>query len=83
MESTQGQWYLPAAGELYSYVHNNYNILSNTYITYLNYEHFPMYFWSSSGHNRFNAWHVKSEGNIMNETLRLGVSDVTCFLAIN
>ena len=45
MESSKGQWYLPAAGELYDYIYGNYDKLLSIYTTHLGYSDFDYWFW--------------------------------------
>ncbi len=87
LESTQGQWYLPAAGELHNYAYGNYPILLNIYKTYFGYDidNLSSVYWSSSENDYYSAFTVvlgeetawgwgagKSEGH-----------SVSCFLDIS
>ena len=84
MESTKGQWYLPAAGELYDYVYGNYNTLLNTYKTHLGYGDFSYAFWSSSEKNMLYAWYVHSDSSNMDGGSKNSqFIFLTCFLAID
>ena len=83
MESTKGQWYLPAAGELYSYVYGNYNTLLNIYKTHLGYSSFSYWFWSSSEYDSNHAWGVYSYFDGMSYDDKSNFNSVSCFLAIN
>ena len=82
-----GDWYLPAAGELYSYVYGggtNYNKI-NTTMTTLGWTFGSRRFWSSSECTSENAWNVSSDNGNMgngNKHYSYGPS-VSCFLAIN
>ncbi len=83
MASTKGQWYLPAAGELYSYVYGNYNTLFNIYTTHLGNSHFSIYFWSSSEENNAAAFGIYTYDGIVHNYLKDSNFWVSCFLAIN
>ncbi len=83
MESSKGQWYLPAAGELYDYVYGNYTILRNIYKTHLGYNNFEYVFWSSSEKSDSNAWAVATQDNLMGGVYKFNTTSVSCFLAIN
>ena len=56
LENSKGKWYLPAFGELYSYLQNNYYQLKNVYISKLGWEEFTMCFWSSTEYNSETVW---------------------------
>ena len=82
MESTKGQWYLPAAGELYDYVYCNYNNLLNIYTTHLGYTSFSYYFWASSEVSYVNAWYGDSVNGSVNNSNKYNYRAVSCFLAL-
>ncbi len=80
-----GDWYLPAAGELYSYVYGggtNYNKI-NTTMTKLSWTFGSRYFWSSSEYGSYRAWYVYSYGGNMYGGNKGDTDSVSCFLAIN
>ena len=80
-----GDWYLPAAGELYSYVYGggtNYNKI-NTTMTTLGWTFGDRYFWSSSEESISYAWLVYSDvGNVSSLTKNRNYL-VSCFLEID
>ena len=83
MESSKGQWYLPAAGELYDYMYGNYDKLLSIYTTHLGYSNFSYYFWSSSEGSTGNAWVVNSSNDNVGNYGKYNYSSVSCFLAID
>ncbi len=78
-----GDWYLPAAGELYSYVYGNYKTIQSTYSTKLKWPDFNDYYWSSSEASNTNAYRINSYYDGINNIEKKGTSSVTCFLALN
>ena len=82
MESSKGQWYLPAAGELYDYVYGNHNTLLNIYTTHLGYSSFSYWFWSSSEKSDIYAWYVYSYNDYVNYNDKNTNNSVSCFLAL-
>ncbi len=82
MESTKGQWYLPAAGELYDYVYGNFDTLLNIYTAYLGYSFYGGYFWSSSEFSNNLAWGVSSGEDYMGSNYKSNTYSVSCFLAL-
>ena len=63
ISGTAGHWYLPAAGELYTYLFGNYNNLLSV-LSILSWD-FSDYFWSSSEYNTYYAWLVSmSSGSV-------------------
>ncbi len=83
--TSAGDWYLPAAGELHSYVYGggtNYNKI-NTTMTTLGWTFGSRYFWSSSEYGSNYAWGVYSyTGNMLNY-YKYNTYSVSCFLEIN
>ena len=81
-----GDWYLPAAGELYSYVYGgrtNYSKI-NTTMGKLGWTFgSSRSFWSSSEYNSNFAWYVSSHDGYMNGDGKYNTKSVSCFLAIN
>ena len=80
-----GDWYLPAAGELYSYVYGNYTTIK-TAMTSIGWTWSDNYLWSSSEYSRDHAWHVYPPQGLMANYEVYKYSDfnhVSCFLAIN
>jgi len=79
---TSGKWYLPAAGELYTYIYENYSILNLTLST-LDWSLIGNYFWSSSEYGSGNAWHMQFTTGGMYNYSKSNLYFVSCFLAIN
>ena len=80
-----GDWYLPAAGELYSYVYGggtNYSKI-NTTMGKLGWTFGGRYFWSSSEYLSNHAWTVHSSDGYMTSYSKDTTGSVSCFLAIN
>ena len=82
MESSKGQWYLPAAGEVYDYIYGNYDKLLSIYTTHLGYSNFSYYFWSSSEYSDGLAWYVRSSNDFVNFGDKGYNFSVSCFLAL-
>ena len=79
-----GDWYLPAAGELYSYVYGNYSKLLDTWKNKLAWNtSFSYDFWSSSEKSANDAWVVRSSNGYMINYYKNYNYSVSCFLAIN
>ena len=78
-----GDWYLPAAGELYSYVsRDNYSKI-NTAMRKLGWTFSQSYFWSSSVYNSIDAWRVITGGDDLNYSGKTYTDyAVSCFLAL-
>ena len=76
-----GDWYLPATGELYSYVHGNYSKLKAT-VAKLSWN-LDSYFWSSSEGDNNVAWYVTTYNPNVKVFNKKYSSSVACFLAIN
>ena len=82
--TSAGDWYLPAAGELYSYVYGNNNTLSSVYTGSLGWSSFSSYFWSSSERSDGLAWFVYSGGgDVTSDNKRDDYYSVSCFLDIS
>lgn len=82
-----GDWYLPAAGEVYNYVVPNSQAIWNT-TGYLDWEFTSNYFWSSSEKSASNAWAMlggQSVGSNCNgnHSKYKNVAVVFCFLDIS
>jgi len=81
--TSAGDWYLPAAGELYSYVYGNYSAI-NTAMTAIGWTFGDsVYFWSSSENSNTYAWPVFSDDGHMPSLYKDGSNSVSCFFAIN
>jgi len=79
--TSTGDWYLPAAGEVYDYLYSNYSTVKagwdkvGTTVPY-------SYFWSSSEKSTNYAWSVTSNGGGMGHGSKRISSSVSCFLEI-
>jgi len=80
--TSAGDWYLPAAGELYSYVYGNYNAI-NTAMTAIGWTFDSAYFWSSSEYSSGGAWTVGSRNGYMYAFNKTYDDSVSCFLDIS
>ena len=79
-----GDWYLPAAGELYSYVYGggtNYSKI-NTTMGKLGWTFGSRWFWSSSESSDTTAWDVYSYYDRVYYTSKGNDHSVSCFLAL-
>jgi len=81
--TSAGDWYLPAAGELYSYVYGNYSTLEPVFVDSLGWSDFYWYFWSSSEKSYSNAWFVYSGSGGVNRDDKDFTSSVSCLLDIS
>ncbi len=86
MEETRGQWYLPAGGELYNYIYENYGLLENIHLTHLHYSLGNVSYWSSTEYDNNSVWYIysRSSGTC---SFNGGIDKnkyayVTCFLEI-
>ena len=78
-----GDWYLPAVGELDSYVYGNYSKLYDTWVSKLAWTtSFSYYFWSSSENSNYYAWSVYSDYDNVYPNSKNRNYSVTCFLDI-
>ena len=81
--TSTGDWYLPAAGELYSYIYGNYSTINST-MSALGWTFGSRYFWSSSVFSNYYAWYVSSGNDIVNYYNKNGnYGSVSCLLDIN
>ena len=81
MESSKGQWYLPAAGEVYDYIYGNHTTLNTIYTTHLG--SFVAYYWTSSEYSTDYAWCIHSTGgNMYGNGSKGNYQAVSCFLAL-
>ncbi len=76
-----GDWYLPAAGELYSYIYGNYNVINTTMST-LGWIWGEPWLWSSSEKSNGIAWYVHSSGGMDDSFGKNKAYSVACFLDI-
>ena len=79
---TSGKWYLPDAGELYTYMYENYSMLNLIWST-LGWSLTSNYFWSSSEYGAGNAWHMQFNTGGMYNYSKANLYSVSCFLVIN
>ncbi len=82
MESSKGQWYLPAVGELYKYVYKNYDTLLSILTTHLGYSSFSYWFWSSTEVTNSNSWYVGSDRDYVGGSFKSTTHSVVCFFAL-
>ncbi len=83
LENSKGKWYLPAAGEISSYIYANYNALKYTWIKVLAWNsYFSYYAWSSSEESSANAWRVAFADDDILKNYKDYNYIVTCFLEI-
>ena len=82
MNNTKGQWYLPAAGELYSYVCGNFASKLSSTNSKLNWS-IGGYFWSSSEYSSTQAWIVMTYCGPVFEEAKNTSHSVSCFLSIS
>ena len=79
-----GDWYLPAAGELYKYVYGNYNAIINNYTNLLGFDPSSNYFWSSTEINYQQAHNVRVNDATMDfYSYKKDKWTAACFLTIN
>ncbi len=80
-----GDWYLPAAGEIYSYMYGagtNYSKINAT-VTKLSWNSYERYYWSSSEYTSIYAWFVGSGNGVMyGNRSKDNTYSVSCFLAL-
>ncbi len=79
--TNSGDWYLPAAGELYSYVYNNHGIL-NSIMNKLGWSYGSNFFWSSSEYGESKAWRVCSYYDGVTTPAKYNSYWVSCFIRI-
>ena len=83
VDETSGEWYLPAAGELYTYMYGNYRTIKPVART-LNWTYFnEYYYWSSSEYNINLAWLMRANSGDMPSDLKGNNISVSCFLEID
>ena len=83
LENSKNKWYLPSAGEIYSYIASNYQKIKTGWnITGI--EIIDNYFWSSSESGLYGAWIVDIENMnlIRNAGTKHYSHSVTCFMKI-
>ena len=79
--TSAGDWYLPAVGELYSYVHGNYSAIK-TAMTSIGWS-CGGYIWSSSEYSSRNAWTVGTHNGDLGYHTKGSRNYLNCLLAIN
>ena len=80
--TSAGDWYLPAAGELYSYVYGNYSAI-NTAMTSIGWTWGSYWLWSSSEYSSNYAWTVYTNDGYMSIHLKGSNGNyVSCLLAL-
>ncbi|MBQ8436636.1 MAG: hypothetical protein IJX20_03190, partial [Alphaproteobacteria bacterium] len=81
-EDKKGEWYLPAAGEIYNYFYTNYALINTAFLE-LGLSSFGKYYWSSSEYDTYPAWGVDSYGDYVGWDNKLNNRSVSCLLVIN
>ncbi len=78
-----GDWYLPAAGEFYSYIYANYSKINST-MSKLNWTFGSRWFWSSTEKDGARAWYIKSDtgATFANDNKYFGAS-TSCLYSID
>ena len=79
--TSAGQWYLPAAGEIYGYIYASYVTLEATFGA-LGKSFTDNYLWSSSEYSASSAWGVLALSGGVIGLGRAGYYSVSCFLEI-
>ena len=83
LEGTKGEWYLPAAGEIYNYIYKNYSLLKNIFVNKLSWTTFAHCLWSSSEGSSTAAWVADTYSTYRGHRQKSGSNEVICFMAIN
>ncbi len=81
-EDKKGEWYLPAAGEIYNYFYTNYSLINSAFLE-LGLSSFDKWYWSSSVHPIGAIWYVGSYYGDISHYLKDGTYTVSCILIIN
>ena len=83
ISGTEGEWYLPAAGELYTYLYGYYSTLKPVAVDIMGWSNFEgTYFWSSSEYSYTSAWLVYSPHGAMYNDGKDYDNSVSCLLAL-
>ena len=86
LENSKGNWYLPSAGEIYTYVSPNSDKITKVR-NILDIEEPFHWFWSSTEYNYYNVWCVSATSGYMGGSTSKKESSVpvitSCFLSIN
>ena len=82
MTGSKGSWYLPAAGELCSYVFANKDAIYEI-IRDLNWAYLDETYWSSTETSSYNAYQVEDGCDVYAQASKNSYNMVTCFLSIN
>ena len=81
--TSAGDWYLPAAGELYNYVYATYMTLNMTYNNILDGNlNEGVYFWSSSEYNNNYAWTIGIQNGEIIDSSKSIDHYAMCFMEI-
>ena len=79
--TSAGQWYLPAAGEIYGYIYASYMTLEATFGALG--KSFPgTYLWSSSENSDGYAWYVSASDGYVYSYRKATNRSVSCLLAL-
>ena len=82
--TSAGDWYLPAMGELYNYVHENYNKIQSTWVNKLALDiSINFTFWSSSEYTMYNTWSISVYDGSIYASNKYDAISISCFLSIN
>ena len=79
--TSAGQWYLPAAGEIYGYIYASYQTLEATFSS-LGLSFPRAYLWSSSEYGNYYAWTVYSYDGNVDWYGKNNAYSVSCLLAL-
>ena len=80
MENSHGQWYLPAAGELYYALYNNRSEINKGLTTLGLPSLTSAYHWSSSEHTALYTWHIGLGGGTVYSTSKSSYFCIRCFI---
>ncbi len=82
LDSSKGQWYLPALGELNNYVRGNYNLLSSAFAKLSQTNIWSEYIWSSSEYDALYSWLIYIDSGNLTNFGKHNANNVFCFLKI-
>lgn len=83
LEELKNRWYLPSAGEFFSYVYKNYEIISSTLVNKLGWGSFTETFWTSNEYDTHYAWQINiANGNVFTKYKYEYSAPTTCFITI-
>jgi len=83
INGTEGKWYLPAVGELYTYLYGYYLTLKPVAVDIMGWNNFETFFWSSSEYSSLFAWFMGSDGgSVAWNSKNINDYSVSCLLEI-